>query len=266
MTERRISTVRPSPGWRAVRRLLRREVRRTCRRHLGNRALRLENGDTLRWLPEEIDSFLATLEQTVADMRDVAEVQTLPNAGSRLMVELAIYTIAADAALRRHEVRVECAHSVVADVGWDLYRRLLRLSSLPSRIVSRDPGRRLRWTIRALLIFPFRPVGAPGYETRVFRDGDDLNTHFTHCPPQTFARKAFARYEDPELLEAFRQSWCRYDWPGADFIASDGKRGHYQRPHTLSAGDRVCDMCWKAQAYGQMSRPNGTSRFDERNV
>ena len=44
-----------------------------------------------------------------------------------------------------------------------------------------------------------------------------------------------------------------YDWPGADIIANDGGRGHYERRQTLSRGDPVCDMCWKAQA-----RSNGT--------
>ena len=266
MTENRIATARPSLGWRAVRRLMWRDIRRTCHRQLANRTLRLADGDTLRWLPENIERFLATLDQTTDEMRVIAELPTLPDPGSRLMVELAIYTIAADAALRRLRVETDCAHSIVSDVGWDLYRRMLRLSSLPARIVSRDPGHRLRWTIRALLIFPFRPVGAPGYETRVFRDGDDLHTHFIHCPPQTFARRASARCADPELLEAFRQSWCLYDWPGADLIASDGNRGHYRRPHTLSAGDPVCDMCWKARAAQPRLQPQSEHRSGKGNA
>lgn len=252
MTEQHISVERTALGWRAIRWLLWRNLRRTCHRHLANRTLRLTNGHTLRWLPKDTDRFLDTLTQETAGMRSITDLSHLPNVGSRLMVELAIYTVAADAALRSHGVETNCAHSVVADVGWDLYRRLLTLSSLPSRVFSRDPGRRIRWTIRGLLIFPFHPVGAPGYETRVFRDGDDLNTHFTHCPPQTFVRVIAGRREDPELLEAFRQSWCRYDWPGADLIAADGDRGHYQRLHTLSAGDQVCDMCWKAHGAEQM--------------
>ena len=250
---------RPSPGWRAVRALIRRGLLRTCRRQLGNRALHLADGEEARWLPEDIERFLVTLDHAAEEMREIAGLQGLPDAGSRLMVELAIYTVAAGAALRHHGVETGRAHAVVADVGWDLYRRMLRLSSLPARFISRDPGRRLRWTIRALLVFPFRPVGAPGYAARVFRDGDDLKTHFTHCPPQTFARTAAARHADPELLEAFRQSWCLYDWPGADLIAGDGKRGHYRRPHTLSAGDPVCNMCWKAQS-GEPTLSAGKAR------
>lgn len=266
MSEQPVPVEHTPSDWKVIRWLLWKNVRRTCHRHLATRTLRLASGDVLRWLPEDTDSFLDTLARETAGMRAVADLPRLPNFGSRLMVELAIYTVAADAALRAHGVEIACAHSVVADVGWDLYRHMLGLSSLPSRIISRDPGRRLRWTIRGLLIFPFHAVGAPGYETKVFRNGDDLHTHFTHCPPQTFARAIAERREDPELLEAFRQSWCRYDWPGADLIAADGERGHYQRPHTLSAGDPVCDMCWKACGSGQMFQSNDTQKSSERTV
>ena len=254
MTERQ-TTFGPTPlGWRAVRWIFLRDVRRMSRRHLTYRTLQLTQGDTVRWLSDDIGRFLKTLERETAEMRANAELSQIPNVGSRLMVELAIYTVAADAALRAQGVAAASAHSVLADTGWDLYRRMLVLSSLPSRMISRDPGRRLRWTLGGLLIFPFRPVGAPGYDAQVFRKGEDIHTHFTHCPPQTFARAAAVRRKDPELLEAFRQSWCRYDAPGADIIAADGKRGHYQRPQTLSAGDPVCDMCWKARGSKQLPK------------
>ena len=259
MTDPRTSPQQPAPfHWRTVRWCLRRELRRTCRWHLANRTLYDEDGGTMRWLRQDRDRFLETLDRVVEEMREIAGLHALPNSGSRLLVELAVYTLAADAALRRHGVGTDCAHSVVADIGWDLYSRMLRLSSLPARVVSRNPGRRLRWTIRTLLVFPFRPVGAPGYETRVFRKGDDLQTHFTHCPPQSFARKVATRRADPELLEAFRQSWCLYDWPGADIIAGDGRRGHYRRPRTLSAGDPVCDMCWRARGARPSARSGDT--------
>lgn len=239
-------------GWNVICGLLWRYVKRTSHRLLINRTLQHTSGESMRWLPKDIDRFLETLQSEPMEVRSTAKLPNLANVGSRLMVELAIHTLATDAALRSHGVGTNSAHLVMADIGWDIYRRMLGRSSLPARIVSRNPALRLRWTIRGLLIFPFRPVGAPGYETRVFRDGNDLHTHFTYCPPQTFARAIAARRVDPELLEAFRQSWCRYDSPGADIIAADGKRGHYRRPRTFSAGDPACDMCWKARGSGQM--------------
>jgi len=153
-------------------------------------------------------------------------------------------------------VTPKTAHRVVADLGWDVYRRMLRLSSLPARLVTRDPGRRLRWTIRALLVFPFHAPGAPGYAVETWRDGDDILTHFTCCPPQSFVRRVAETEDDPDTLEAFRQSWCTYDWPGADLIAGDGKRSHYRRRRTLSHGDTMCDMCWAARSQGRGSSPH----------
>jgi hypothetical protein len=181
------------------------------------------------------------------DLRPVANLDTLPNAGNRLMVEMAIFTNAAYRVLLEDGVSADSARALVADVGWDYYARLLRLTSLPFRLTSRDPGLRLQRTIRLLLWFPFSAPGAPGYAVEVCTDGPDILTYFTHCPPQTFVRTLTATKGDRGDLEAFRQSWCEYDWPGADLIADDGKRGHYVRNQTLSAGDPRCDMCWAAR-------------------
>ena len=74
------------------------------RRHLTYRTLQLTQGDTVRWLSDDIGRFLKTLERETAEMRANAELSQIPNVGSRLMVELAIYTVAADAALRAQGV------------------------------------------------------------------------------------------------------------------------------------------------------------------
>lgn len=239
--------------WRPVRRLIRWKLGQSARKVLETRTLKRVDGAWLRWLPDEIDLLLANLEPQANELRPLSDLGQLPSAGNRLMVELAIYTAAAYRALLEAGLSRESSRSVVADIGWDVYALLLRLSSLPLRLVTRDPGKRLRGTIGLLLRFPFNAPGAPGYAVEVRREGDDLITHFTHCPPQTLIRTLIAETGDCGDLEAFYESWCRYDWPGADIIANDGGRGHYERRQTLSRGDPVCDMCWKAQA-----RSNGT--------
>lgn len=233
---------------RLARRLIRRIVARAARRGLAIRGLRDSEGREIRWLAPEIEAFVAAMNAEAVHLRSHARQAELPTFGSQLMVEMAIWTMAADRSLRTCGVAPETARQVVADLGWDIYRRMLALSALPVRLLTRDSGRRLRWTIRVLLVFPFAPAGTPGYAVRISRDGDDLLTHFTHCPPQSFVRRMARAEDDPESLETFRRSWCRYDWPGADVIAGDGARGHYRRRHTLSHGDPVCDMCWIANA------------------
>lgn len=237
--------------WRMTRYGLRRVVRKEAKRILTSRTLADAKGRQFRWLDHEINRFIADVEADVESLRPEARLETLPSFGNRLMVELAIYTVAADRVLRRSSLPPELSAQIVSDLGWDIYRRLLRLSSAPVRLLTRDPGRRLRWTIGMLLWFPFNAPGAPGYAVASRRDGDDILTHFTHCPPQSFARHLAEQKDDPNVLETFRQSWCTYDWPGADLIAGDGHRGHYRRPQTLSHGDSVCDMCWAARAHGR---------------
>jgi hypothetical protein len=235
--------------WRLIRRVLSRLLSRAAHRVLVNYTLVDTHGRGFRWLKRDIVGFVQAMESEADALRRSARLETLPSLGNRLMVELAVYTAACDRTLRRMGVDPACARQAVADVGWDVYRRMLAFTSLPVRLLTRDPGRRLRWTIRILLRFPFNAPGTPGYAVDSREEGDDILTHFTHCPPQTYVRCLSEETGDTDALEAFRQSWCLCDWPGADIIAGDGVRGHYHRPHTLSHGDSVCDMCWAAHAF-----------------
>ncbi|WP_448325919.1 hypothetical protein [Sulfitobacter sp. M13] len=188
------------------------------------------------------------LAAEAASQRKIANQVELPRFGNRLMVELAVFTSAAYRVLLDAGVAPPTARQLVADTGWVVYARMIALSSLPFRLVTRDPARRLQWTIKSLLRFPFSAPGAPGYGVETYLDGDDIITNFTHCPPQSFVRALVAARGDRGDLEAFFASWCQYDWPGADIIAGDGERGHHARTQTLSRGDPRCDMCWKAKA------------------
>lgn len=226
--------------------LLRRLLSRAARRVLIDRTLTTTSGDDIRWLGPEMRAFLDLLEPTAATLRPHARLSELPSFGNRLMVELAVYTAAADQLFRAEGIATESSRNAIADIGWHVYRQMLGLFSLPFRMLSRNPAKRLRWTIRALLIFPFNAKSAGGYAVRTWQDSNAIHTHFSRCPPQLFARRLATATDDPAVLETFRAAWCQYDWPGADLIAGDGKRDHYARPHSMSAGDPVCDMCWAA--------------------
>lgn len=181
-------------------------------------------GEKFRWLEPEISRFVQAMESEAEALRASARLETLPNLRNRLMVEPAVYTAACDRALRHLGVDPIRARQATADLGWDVYRRML-------------------------LRFPFNTPGAPGYAVESRVENGDILTRFTHYPPQTYVRRLSEETGDADALESFRQSWCLYDWPGAGLIAGDGLRGHYRRPHTLSDGDSVCDICRAAQAY-----------------
>lgn len=236
--------------WRLSRRMIRFVVWRIARRALLRREIRLQTGDRLRWLQPQANAFHTLWTTEITALHAAGFPVAGVTGGGRLMAELALVTVAADTALRKMTITPECSRELVADIGWILYRQMLLLTSLPYRAVTRDPERRLRWTLQTLLVFPFRPVGAPGYAAEFLHEPGVVQTNFTHCPPQSLARAVAEQNNDPDVLAAFRQSWCLYDWPGADLIAGDGKRGHYRRARTLSHGDPVCDMCWSARASG----------------
>jgi hypothetical protein len=134
---------------------------------------------------------LAVTSSIAADLRPIARLRELPGVGNRLMVELTVFTIAAYRAMLRFKVDRKIASEIVADIGWDVYLKLLSWSSMPFRLVYRDPGKRLQRTIRLLLRFPFNAPGAPGYAVEFWQVGDNLFTHFTHCPPQSFDSRCY---------------------------------------------------------------------------
>ena len=180
-------------------------------RILRNRAVKNLQGETVRLLRPDIRGLLERLEPEAEAIRDYAEFDRLPSFGNRLMVEFAVYTAACDRAMRHSDIDPADAQAALSDAGWHIYRRMLLVASLPFRLVTRDPGKRIRWTIQLLLRFPFNAPGAPGYEVETRVEDDRILTHFRNCPPQSYIRRLSAETNDPDALEAFRTSWCLYD-------------------------------------------------------
>ncbi|NOX72804.1 MAG: L-2-amino-thiazoline-4-carboxylic acid hydrolase [Alphaproteobacteria bacterium] len=241
-------------GWRIFHTVLFLYLGRAAGKVLLNRTLKSKAGSDLRWIKSDLKRFLAAVKLEMADLRPVAELEKLPYTGNRILVELSILTIAAYRVLCREGIDPADARAAIADTGWNIYASQLALASLPFRLTSRDPAVRLQRTVRLLLWFPFSASKAPGYEVKTWLKDGDIYTHFTHCPPQTFVRNLIAQQGDKGELQAFAESWCKYDWPGADIIAGDSQRGHYERTKTLSSGDKLCDMCWKGRANGTAFR------------
>jgi hypothetical protein len=239
-----------SPPERLVYAILGWLLARSAGKALNLRELTFEDGSIGRWLRPDIRRFERAVDLKTREIRRVDAAR--PDAfGNRLMVEMTVRTLAAYRALIEAGVERSCARKLVADIGWNIYSKMLALYSWPFRLITRDPAKRISRTIKALLWFPFNPRGAPGYAVQHWEADGNTYTHFTHCPPQSFVRALIASGDDRGDLEAFRESWCRYDWPGADILAGDGARGHYERRQTLSHGDGVCDMCWRGLGEGQ---------------
>lgn len=235
-------------AWRRLVTLIARPlVRRAAREALQGRVLDAADAARGRWLRSDVRAFRDATWRRVHEMLPTAGLEALPTWGSRLNVFMAVVTAAAYREMLDRGVSRDYAATLVADVGWKIYAWMLTASAIPARLLSRSPTRRLDWTLKLLMWFPFSAPGKPAYEVRAWGEGEKIFTHWTHCPPQRFVRSLVEAEGDRGELDAFYRSWCLYDWAGADLIVGDGERGHYERPHTLSRGDAVCDMCWSAR-------------------
>lgn len=221
-------------------------VRRSARQIVQGRWLDPDAPQRGRWSAPEVDAYLEEVWTRVDELVPEANLDELPTWGNRHNVYLAVVTTAAYQVLLEHGCNREWAMELVGDMGWKVYRWLLKAVVEPIRLTSPDTATTIRRTLNALMVFPFNAPGAPGYEVEAWSEGDRYYTYWRHCPPEAFVRRLVEEGEDRGELEAFARSWCRYDWAAADEFAADGRRGHYERSHTLSRGDDVCDMCWHA--------------------
>jgi hypothetical protein len=228
-------------------RLYRPIVRRAARHILEGRRMDPHRHEAGRFLRTDVDAFLIDVWQRFR--RIVADdPQKLPTLGNLHNVFLGALTIAAYHALLDLGLDRGHAAELFADVGWKVYERVLKVPLLVARVVTRDRQRRMDLVLRSLVRFPFTVRGRPGYEGTMWKDASGFHTHWSYCAPLGFVQRYVERHGDRGELEAFYRSWCLYDWPAADLLAGAkaGERGHYERPHTLSRGDAVCDMCWSA--------------------
>jgi len=232
-----------------IRALLRREARRAVRQALRGRMWDRSRPERGRLLAHEVDAILARAWQLVDEMLPEARLEQIPARGNRQNVLFAVLTVAAYRALRDAGLEREYAMELVADVAWKVYERGVALPRGIARLLTRDPQRRLEWVLRILLTYPFSGRGRPGYEVASSSEAGTFRTDWTFCPPFDFARRYAEAHDDPDAIEVFRRSWCTYDWALTYAIVDDGRdvRGHYERPHTLSSGDPVCDMRWSAR-------------------
>jgi hypothetical protein len=238
--------------------IVRHAARRAARQTLAGRLIDRDCPERGRFLPHDVTMLLDRAWTEQNQLVREANLDRLPTRGSRHNVFLALLTISAFHALIERRVERVYAMELVTDVGWKLYVRFLAIPKLAARLLCRDPQARVNLVIRMFMVYPFRASGRPGYECRAWKEHDRFCTFWTHCPPLEAVREFVARHGNRGEVDAFRRSWCSFDWALANAIADGGfgEAGHYERPHTLSAGDDVCDMCWYAGPAPSKSTPN----------
>jgi hypothetical protein len=157
-----------------------------------------------------------------------------PTAGSKLCVRLAAWTLALDRALQAHGVTATDSRTLTADVAWAAYRPFVAASTLPARLLVRNPEARLRALARSQQRFPFNP---PGWRFTP-AGGDGSAVDIAYCP--------IAAY----LLSHGAGGLCVAAWCGQDGPVAERWGAQLCRTGTLATGARACDF-----RYG--TGPNG---------
>ncbi|NIM95588.1 MAG: hypothetical protein GTO18_17965 [Anaerolineales bacterium] len=201
-----------------------------------------------RFLQSDVRKIYDSAWVNIDRIRSESDLGIYPNLGNRHNVYLAIMTIGFYHALLDAGIDRNYAIELFADVGWKIYVKFISLPKRIVRIIISDPQLQMNMMLRMFMRFPFSPAGRPGYEGKGWAEEGQFLTHWTFCAPFHFVMQYSETHGDRGEADVFYRSWCWFDWPLAyAMVEGSGKPGYYTRPHTLSLGDEVCDMCWAAE-------------------
>ena len=214
-------TYRPIGEWAAKRALL-------------GRCLNRDEPARGRFTHEQVERILAQAWQRYDELAPGAHVERNKTHGSRQNALLAVLALAIYRTLLAEGTEAKYATELVTDLVWKIYEKWIILPRLVARWAKDDPQEQMNLMLRMFLRFPF---SRPGYDWKAWtEDSGAYAIDFYRCPMRDYMKS--------QGEEGFmRNSLCTLDFALAQ-VMTDG--GRYQRPHTLSAGDRVCDMKWFA--------------------
>jgi hypothetical protein len=165
-----------------------------------------------------------------------------PTVGSRQNVMLAALTLGFLEALERDGIERGYAIELTADVCWRFYRQWGYATRAATRLIARDPVRRLRLSVDAFLTFPF---GRPGYQFDDVNQDDGRSLDMRRCPVADYLG-------DRGAADLCAGSWCNLDYALAEMWG-----GTLERSGTLVGGASCCDFRFRVPA-GPEDAPTGT--------
>jgi len=187
-----------------------------------------------RFTTKDIERIIQLANSNVVEL--MPYFKDLPNIGNYVMAYSSMLDLAIYRALLREKVDPCYATNLIGDINWQFvvntggyYRLKRKLIALKTK----DPMERMGKFMSDMLKFPY---GKPGYRAELYKEGNVYHMNFYSCPVYDFY-KQFGNEE----LTLFRKVFCTYDYAAAERLIEGGR---YQREHTLSDGDEVCDMRW----------------------
>jgi hypothetical protein len=187
-----------------------------------------------RFTRGQVDDLLKSIWDHLDSLLPEANLGRYKTLGNRQNLYMAVATRAAYHSFVEAEISPRYATELISDVAWKVYVAWLPIPRFFARLASRDPQKQMNFILRAFLRYPF---SEPGYQRKVWEEPDGLCTNWYLCLPQAY----FKEHGTPEEMLFFNRTWCTFDWAIAEEMVAGG---WYERPHTLSAGDDICDMTW----------------------
>jgi hypothetical protein len=186
-----------------------------------------------RFTPDQVARILRKTWQGYGALAPGAHVERLKTLGNRQNVLLGVLTLAAYRALLAEGVQERYATELLTDLVWKVYERWVAPLRMVARRVTDDPQQQMNLMLRMFLRYPF---SRPGYDWQARPEPDAFALDIYRCPVYDYLKSQGA---DQFML----RSWCTLDFALAQVMTTGG---HYQRLHTLAAGDKLCDMKWFA--------------------
>lgn len=191
-----------------------------------------------RFTPREIKRITRQARQNVREL--MPYLHDLENIGNYQMEYGGLVDLATYRALVKEKIDPAYATTLVGDMIWQARTNARGvipivdpLRMMVARLTTSD---RLDFLEKRLKDGVRYPYSQPGYRIDLYKDEEVWCMDIYSCPVYDFYNQ-FGHEE----LALFRRTWCTFDFAVAEHLV-DG--GSYQRKHTLSDGDGVCDMRW----------------------
>lgn len=204
------------------------------------RYISIEEPKQGRYTKQQLKEIYKKIKTEQYELLIQSDLSQYKSSGNRLLVFCGVLSLAAYRGLINEGVTHQYATLLIADVMWKLYIFGVKFLWLIFGLIIRNPQKRLNFTLRILCKYPFNP-DAKGYQFKLQTMPDHLSMNFTQCAVHQFIKMT----GNDEEMDFFRNSWCLYDFALPSYLIESG---HYEREHTLSHGDNICDMKWYAKS------------------
>lgn len=204
-------------------------------RALSGRYLDRNEPNKGRFTRGDVDRILKQTWRNYDELVTNAHVERLKTLGNRQNVLLGVASLALYRALQAARVEKAYAIELVSDLAWKVYEKWIILPRFIARRATSDPQKQMDLMLRMFLRYPF---SRPGYDWKVLPEPCTFAVNIYRCPVYDYLKTQGE-------AEFMLNTWCTLDFALTQVMT---RGGCYERPHTLSAGDDVCDMKWYGEA------------------